>query len=134
MSATETLKLQVDNLHQELHQLQVENEKLRVEVSTDQGEDTAEIEQLRQEVGELHHSLHEAQEREVISNELLEKSQHEYNELKSAYDVVEHESKRLTNDLDLYRARYEQTCEELARVRASAEMEHYRALEEERVK
>ena len=47
MSTTETLKLQVDNLRQQLHQLQVENKKLRVEVSTDQGEDKAEIEQLR---------------------------------------------------------------------------------------
>ena len=49
MSATEELQLQVDNLRHQLHQLQVENEKLRVEVSTGKGEGTAEMEQLREE-------------------------------------------------------------------------------------
>ena len=134
MSATEALQLQVDNLRHQLHQLQVENEKLRVEVSTGQGEGTAEVEQLREEVIELRQSLHEAQEREVSSNELLHKSRGEYNELKSAYDVVEHESERLTSNLDEYRARYEQTREELSRLRDTAEGERHRALEEERVK
>ena len=53
MGATEALQLQVDNLHHQLHQLQVENEKLRVEVSTGKGEGTAEVEQLREEVIKL---------------------------------------------------------------------------------
>ena len=134
MSATEALQLQVDNLRHQLYQLQVENEKLRVEVSTGQGEGTAEVEQLREEVIELRQSLHEAQEREVSSNELLHKSRGEYNELKSAYDVVEHESERLMSNLDEYQARYEQTREELSRLRDTAEGERHRALEEERVK
>ena len=134
MSTTKALQLQVDNLRHQLHQLQVENEKLRVEVSTGQGEGTDEVEQLREEVIELQQSLHEAQEREVSSNELLDKSHGEYNELKSAYDVVEHESERLTSDLNEYQARYEQTHEELSHFRDNAEAKHYRALEEERVK
>jgi len=53
MSTTKALQLQIDNLHHQLHQLQVENEKLRTEVSKDQEEGTTEAEQLREEISEL---------------------------------------------------------------------------------
>ena len=134
MSATEALQLQVDNLRHQLHQLQVENEKLRSEVSKGQGDDTADIEQLRGEASELRQLLHDAQEREVSGNELLNESRTEYNELKFEYDEVLNEREELRNELTDYRARYEQTCEELRRVRENAESERYRALDEERVK
>ena len=65
MSVTEVLQLQLDNLHHLVHQLQVENEKLKSEVSNGQGN---EIEQLQVEAGELRQSLHDAQERKVSSN------------------------------------------------------------------
>ena len=68
MSATKALQLQLDNLRHQVHQLQVKNEKLKSEVSNGQGD---EIEQLQVEAGELRQSLHDAQEREVSSNELL---------------------------------------------------------------
>ena len=71
MNATKALQLQLDNLHHQVHQLQVENEKLKSEVSNGQGD---KIEQLQAEAGELRQSLHDAQEREVSSNELLHKS------------------------------------------------------------
>ena len=134
MSANEALQLQVDNLRHQLHQLQVENEKLRMEVSTSQGDDTAEIGQLREEISELRQLLHEAQEREVSSIDLLDKSRNECNELKTAYDVVELKNEWLTSKSVEYRARYKQTCEELKRVRDSTEAERHRALEEEHVK
>jgi len=50
MSATEALQLQVDNLRRQVHRLQVENEKLKSEVSNGQGD---EIEQLQEETSEL---------------------------------------------------------------------------------
>jgi len=52
----------------------VENEKFRTEVSKDQEESTTETEQIREEISELRQSLHETQEREVSSNDLLDKS------------------------------------------------------------
>ena len=78
-------------------------------MSTGQGDDTAEIEQLREEVSKLRQSLHEAQEREVSSNDLFSKSRNDYNELKSMYDVVELESEWLTSEFTEYRAQYKQT-------------------------
>ena len=123
---------QVDNLRRQVHQLQVENEKLKSEVSNGQGD---EIEQLQEKTSELRQSLHDAQEREVSShNELLHKSRTEYDELKSQYDYVVIEKETLSIELTDYRARYEQTCAELRRVKESAETERYRALDEERVK
>lgn len=86
-----------------------------------QDKDMTEIEQLQEQVGELWHSLYEAQEREVSSNVLLDKSHHKYNELKSMYDMVALESKWLTSDLNEYWAQYKQTCEELRRVRNNTE-------------
>ena len=56
MNATKALQLQVDNLCRQLHQFQVENEKLRTEVQKDRDN---EIEQLWEKVGELQQSLHE---------------------------------------------------------------------------
>ena len=85
MSATEALQLQLDNLRHQVHQLQVENKKLKSEVSNRQGD---EIEQLQAETGELRQSLHDAQKSEVSSNELCHKSCTEYHELKSRYDDV----------------------------------------------
>ena len=70
MSTTEALQLQIDNLHHQVHQLQIENEKLKSEVLNGQGD---EIGQLQVETSELQQSLHDAPEREVSINELLHK-------------------------------------------------------------
>lgn len=74
MSTTEALQLQIDYLHHQLHRLEMENDKLRVEVSISKEKGAMEVNQLQQEICELHHSLHEAQEREVSSNDLLNNS------------------------------------------------------------
>ena len=133
MRASKALQLHVDNLRRQVHQLQVENERLKSKVSNRQGD---EIEQLRiqEESSELRQSLHNAQEREVSSNELLHKSHTEYDELKSHYDNVVLERETLSMELINYQAWYEQTCTELKRVKETAETEKYPALDEERVK
>lgn len=74
------------------------------------------------------------QEREVSSNDLLDKLRVDYDELKSKYDGVVIESERLMSELNEYWAQYDQTCEELKRVKGTAEIELYHALEEERIK
>ena len=76
MSTAEALQLQIDNLHHQIHQLQVENKKLRAEVWTDSEGDSPEVEQLQEEIEELWQLLHdhEPQEREVTSNGLLSES------------------------------------------------------------
>jgi len=112
----------------------VENKKLRTEVSKDQEEGTTETEQLREEISEFRQSLHETQEREVSSNDLLDKSRVDYDELKSVYDGVVVENERLTSEFTEYQARYNQTCAELKRVRDAAEVELHHALTEECVK
>ena len=114
-----------------MHQRQVENEKLKSEVSNGQGD---EIKQLQVEAGELRQSLHDAQEREVSSNELLHKSLTEYHELKSQYDDVVLERAALSMELTNYRAQYEQTCTELSRVKESVDTDKYHALDEEYIK
>ena len=128
MCATEALQFQLDNLRHQVHQLQVEIEKLKSVVSNGQGD---EIEQLQAEAGELRQSLHNAQEREVSSNELLHKSRTEYHELKSQYDDVVLETAALSIELTDYRAQYKQTCAELRRVKESMETDKYHALDEE---
>ena len=114
-----------------MHQLQVENEKLKSEVSNGQGD---EIKQLQVEAGELRQSLHDAQEREVSSNELLHKSLTEYHELKSQYDDVVLERAALSMELTDYGAQYEQTCTELSQVKESVDTDKYHALDEEYIK
>ena len=101
MSATEALQLKLDNLRHQVHQVQVRNEKLKLEVSNGQGD---KIEQLQVEAGELQQSLHDAQEREVSSNELLHKNRTEYHELKSQYDNMVLERAVLSMELTDYRA------------------------------
>lgn len=133
MSATEALQLQVDNLRHQLHQLEVDNEKLRREVPGCSN-NTPEVERLKEEVSELRQALHEAQESEVSSNDLLKKKNSEYNELKAVHGQLVLECAELKGELIDYRARYKQTCEELTRVRVEAEAECRRALEEERAK
>jgi len=64
----------------------------------------------------------------------LHKSRTEYDELKSQYNDVVIERETLSMEHTDCRARYEQTCAELRRVKESAETERYHALDEERVK
>ena len=72
MSTIETLRTQLDNVHCELHELQVENKRLRV-----QSEGEA-FEQLK-EMAELRQQLHVAQENEVCTNQNLSESHEEVN-------------------------------------------------------
>ena len=83
MSTTEALLLQVDNLCHELHQLQVENAKLKSDMvpplEVDRDEGSTEADRLRSEVYGLRQELHEAQEREVSGNDVLNKSRDDFN-------------------------------------------------------
>ena len=124
MSTIEALQLQLDNLRHQLQEVQVENEKLKAGVSTDHTvEVDSKVEQLQGEVDELRWSLHEAQELEVGSSDLLNKSREEYNALKCQYDEVASENEQLTSEIAEYRARYERTYKELECVKGTAEVE-----------
>ena len=76
MSTTEVLRTQLDNVRRELHELQVENQKLQTQCSEEAREE------LRGEVTDLKHQLHVAQENEAGTNQNLNKSREEVNELK----------------------------------------------------
>ena len=76
MSTIEMLHTQLDNVRQELHKLQVENQKLRTQCSEEAREE------LQGEVTDLRHQLHVAQENEVGTNQNLSKSREKVNELK----------------------------------------------------
>ena len=76
MSTIETLRMQLDNVCSELHELQVENKRLRV-----QGEGET-LKHLKEEVAELRQQPHMAQENEAGANQNLKESHEEINELK----------------------------------------------------
>ena len=133
MSTTETLRTQLDNVHCELHQLQVENKRLRV-----QGEGEA-LEQLKEEVAELRQQLHVAQENEAGTNQNLRESREEVNELKQQINELQHtldsmrsENKQLADELAQSRARHSEIALELSRERESSEqsIEHERVMNE----
>ena len=146
MSTTETLRTQLDNVRCELHELQVENKRLRV-----QGEGEA-LERLEEEVAELRQQLHVAQENEACTNQNLRESREEVsklkqqiNELQHTFDSMRSENRQLADELTQGRARHSEIALELLRERESSEqsierervmneLKCYRAIEAERIK
>ena len=146
MSTTETLCTQLDNVRRELHELQVENKRLRV-----QGEEEA-LEQLKEEVAELRQQLHVAQENEACTNQNLRESREEVNKLKQQINELQHtldsmrsENEQLADELAQGRARHSEIALELSRERESSEqsierervmneLKCYRVIEAERIK
>ena len=88
---------------------------------------TEECKQLDLEVEELHQSLHEAQEREVSSNEELVSSHEEW-------DKFQHKNEQLTHELAQSRARCEDVSDDLKQVVESVELERYHFVDGERAK
>lgn len=76
VSTTEALSMQLDNVRQEIHRLQVENQKLQTQCSEKAWEE------LRREVTDLRQQLHVSQEDEVGANQNLSELREEVNELK----------------------------------------------------
>ena len=66
--------------------------------------------------------MHEAQEKEVSGNDLLNKSHDDLNQLQYEHERVVTHCEELTSELVQYRAWYEQACKELARVKACKEL------------
>ena len=85
----EALCMQLDNVHWELHKLQVENSKIWAQ-------NPEELEQLREKVTELWQQLHKAQENEVGGNQ-HQKLHEEINELQQYVN----ESEEHVNELQV---------------------------------
>ena len=147
----EALRLQLDNLRVELHEMQLENTRLReqnpeaaaeIDARAEADRCRHESEQLTVEMEDLRKLLHESQESEArVVGEATEVR----NELgKLQKQLQEHESEQgreLAEQREGAHRRCEELeaqCERLAReaewARDQAELKHYRALEEERRK
>ena len=69
MSTIKALRTLIDNLRFEIQKLQVENTRLKTQVEDNISESSEGTSTLKAEVEELHQRLHEAQEREVNSEQ-----------------------------------------------------------------
>ena len=153
MSTTEALRTQLDNVRREVHELQVENQKLRTQCSEEAWEE------LKEEVTDLRRQLHMAQENEAGTNQNLSESREEVTELKQQINELnEHVNKlqqtiselssdneQLDSELAQSRVQHDDITQELSRMselsaqniereREQSELKYYRALEAERAK
>ena len=112
MSTTEALRTQLDNVRNELHESQVEIQKLRVQSSVEA------FEQLKGEATDLRQQLHVAQENEASANQNLRESREEVNVLKQNIDEMQQHANELQQTLREIRVENERLVNELERIRA----------------
>ena len=134
MSTTEALRTQVDNLWLEIQQLQVENVKLKSQVTEGLNEPSESASTLEVEVEDLRQRLHEAQEREVNSEQRVQDLEEEHEAAKVTLADLQEKQKMISQETLQLREQCSNYVKEIERLNGACELAVYRALEKERNK
>ena len=135
MSMTEALRTQVDNLTLEIQQLQVENAKLKNQlVEGNVSESPGDMSALKQKVEELRRRLHEAQEREVNSEQRVLDLQEEHEAAKVKFSDLQEQKTMISREASELHEQCNNYIKEIEYLNGVCELNVYRAVDRERKK
>jgi len=133
MSMTKTLRTLVDNLRLEIQQLQVENARLKTPtVEGNVSEPSEEASVLKAEVEELRRRLHEAQEREVNSEQRVRDLEEEHEATKVKLSDLQDQQRMMSQEAVELREQCNNYVNEIERLNGTSELAIYRAVEKEK--